>query len=53
VRTNQISGRIIGSLDEKAEQASQKSAQAIIDADAATRKAKSPPEPGAHFAGLP
>ena len=40
VRTNQISGRVIGSLDEKAERASQKSAQAIIDADTATGKAK-------------
>lgn len=41
VRTNQISGMVIGSLNDKAEEASKKSAQAVIDADAAIGKAKS------------
>lgn len=40
VRTNQISGKVIGSLDEKAEEASSKSERAIIDADSATDKAR-------------
>jgi hypothetical protein len=40
VRTNQISGKVIGSLDEKAEEASKKSERAITDADSATDKAR-------------
>lgn len=39
VKTNQISGRLIGSLDEKAEEASKKSERAITDADSAIDKA--------------
>lgn len=35
VKTNQISGKLIGSLDEKAEEASQKSERAITDANSA------------------
>jgi hypothetical protein len=39
VRTNQISGRVLGSLDDKADAASRKSEQAIINADSAITKA--------------
>lgn len=41
VKTNQLSGLLIGSLNDIAEEASKKSAQAVIDADAAIGKAKS------------
>jgi len=44
VRTNQISGKVIGSLDEKAEEASNKSERAITDADSATDKARTAKE---------
>lgn len=40
VKTNQISGRVIGSLDEKAEEATKKSELAIADADSAIGKAQ-------------
>jgi len=41
VKTNQISGKLIGSLDEKAEAASKKSERAITDADSAIDRARS------------
>jgi len=40
VKTNQISGKVIGSLDEKAEEASKKSERAVTDADSAITKAR-------------
>ena len=39
VRTNQLSGKVIGSLDEKAETASKKSELAILNGDSALTKA--------------
>lgn len=41
VQTNQISGRVIGSLEDKADAASRKSEQAILSADSALTKAGS------------